>query len=54
MYKPKEYLFEGQNGGKYTGSSICEIFKKAKKNAGIKIIGGLHILRFTCTKQDMI
>lgn len=29
-HKPKEYLFEGQKGGKYTESSLEEVFHKAK------------------------
>lgn len=45
MYKPKEYLFEGQNRSKYSGASIGKIFSNAKNNAGINIEGGVHILR---------
>ncbi|MCK4407127.1 MAG: site-specific integrase [Bacteroidales bacterium] len=43
--KPKEYLFEGQNGGKYSATSIQKIFKKAKIKSGINIKGGVHLLR---------
>lgn len=35
-YKPVEYLFEGQYGGKYSERSIELILKKAVKNAGIQ------------------
>jgi len=45
LYKPKNYLFEGQKGGKYSGTSINLIFKRARRNAGIKVDGGVHILR---------
>lgn len=45
QYKPKEYLFEGPGGKQYSGSSIGHIFKNARKKAGIKILGGVHILR---------
>lgn len=44
-YKPKEYLFEGQDGGRYTASSIRKIFytavEKAKINKKVKV----HTLR---------
>jgi integrase/recombinase XerD len=45
FYKPVHYLFEGQKGGRYSGTSINLIFQRAKKNAGIKTSGGVHILR---------
>ncbi len=35
LYQPKEYLFTGMNGGKYTTSSIQKIVKQAAKRAGI-------------------
>jgi len=44
-YKPKEYLFEGQMGGRYSGSSIGRIFFRAKQDIGLSIEGGVHILR---------
>jgi len=34
-YKPETYLFEGQNGGKYSSTSIQKILKKALKKAKI-------------------
>jgi len=30
-YQPKEYLFEGQNGGKYSSPSIQVLMRKHKK-----------------------
>ncbi|MFO7891388.1 MAG: tyrosine-type recombinase/integrase [bacterium] len=35
-YKPKKYLFEGQNGGKYLPTSVANILKKASLKAGIR------------------
>ncbi len=34
--KPKQYLFEGQNGRKYSASSVSNILKKSAIKAGIK------------------
>lgn len=45
LYRPKSYLFEGQLGGPYSGTSINNIFKRAKKQAGICTEGGVHMLR---------
>ena len=45
MYKPKEYLFEGQYGGNYSTSSLQHIFKKAMRKAGINKNIGIHGLR---------
>lgn len=45
QYKPNEYLFEGSKGGKYSPTSINAIFKRAKVRAGIKLKGGVHLLR---------
>lgn len=45
VYKPREYLFEGRYGGKYTAGSVNKIFQMAKMRAGISMIGGVHILR---------
>jgi len=44
-YKPKVYLFEGQNGGKYSARSIQKIFNKAVKKVGIKKKVTVHTLR---------
>ena len=35
-YRPKTYLFEGQNGGKYSVKNIQEITKKCALAAGIQ------------------
>ncbi len=42
---PKQYLFEGQNGGKYSLTSVVNILKKSAKKAGIRKIVTLHMLR---------
>ncbi len=44
-YKPKEYLFEGQYGGKYSTRSVQTIFKDATKKANIIKSVGVHSLR---------
>jgi site-specific recombinase XerD len=44
-YKPKEYLFEGQKGGKYSSESAGQLFKRALKRSGIKKNATLHTLR---------
>ncbi|MCB9809192.1 tyrosine-type recombinase/integrase [Candidatus Nomurabacteria bacterium] len=44
-YAPKDYLFEGQKGGKYSARSVQEILKKALKKAGIKKHATIHTLR---------
>lgn len=46
-YKPKEYIFEGQNGGKYSEKSLAEVLKKAVKKAGIHKPVTPHWLRHT-------
>ncbi|MBC7488478.1 MAG: site-specific integrase [Cytophagaceae bacterium] len=45
MYKPREYLFEGQMGGAYAARSVQEIFQKACVKASIKKKASLHTLR---------
>jgi integrase/recombinase XerD len=37
-YKPKDYLFEGQYGGRYSERSIAIVLKKAVVAVGIKKI----------------
>ena len=37
-YKPKSFLFEKQNGGKYSATSIANILKREVKKAGIQNI----------------
>jgi integrase/recombinase XerD len=35
-YKPKIYIFEGQNSEQYSSTSISNVIKNAAKKAGIK------------------
>lgn len=44
-YHPKQYLFEGQKGGKYSPTSVANILKKATLKAGIKKTVTPHMLR---------
>ena len=44
-YKPKDYLFEGQNGALYSTSSAQNILKKAAKKSNIKKPITLHTLQ---------
>ncbi|MEK6482479.1 site-specific tyrosine recombinase/integron integrase [Catalinimonas sp. 4WD22] len=44
-YQPKEYLFEGEKGGKYGRRSVQQIFQKARISAGIQKKATLHTLR---------
>lgn len=44
-YKPKEYLFEGSNGGKYSERSIAKVLEQAVIKSGIKKNVHLHTLR---------
>jgi integrase/recombinase XerD len=43
--KPKQYLFEGQFGGKYTARSASEVLARSVKKTGIKKKITLHTLR---------
>ncbi|EMR02762.1 tyrosine-type recombinase/integrase [Cesiribacter andamanensis] len=45
QYQPKHYLFEGQYGGPYTGSSLRKVLGQALKRAGNSIPYTLHCLR---------
>ncbi len=45
MYKPGEYLFTGQMGGKYSSRSAQKVLKEATRKAGIKKKVTLHTLR---------
>ncbi len=45
QYNPKDYLFEGQNGGKYSPKSVQSVFKRSKLKAGIKKKATVHSLR---------
>jgi integrase/recombinase XerD len=44
-YKPKEFLFEGQNGGQYSVRSCQVVFKNALHKARINKKVGIHGLR---------
>jgi integrase/recombinase XerD len=44
-YSPVDYLFEGQNGKRYSVESVYNLFKQALKKAGIKKEVGVHSLR---------
>ncbi len=44
-YKPKEYLFEGQYGGKYSATSIRNVLNEVIKKKKLNIVGSLHTLR---------
>lgn len=44
-YRPREFLFEGANGGSYSVRSLQQVFKDAKEKAGIRQSGGIHSLR---------
>ncbi len=46
-YLPKEFLFEGVDGGVYSIRSVQNIFKMAMKKAGIRKRVGIHSLRHT-------
>ena len=45
QYRPKEYLFEGQSGGKYSIKSIQKTFNAALKKSGIRKKATVHSLR---------
>lgn len=45
IYKPKEYLFEGQYGGAYAKRSAQAVFKEAMQKAKINKQIGIHGLR---------
>jgi integrase/recombinase XerD len=44
-FSPAKYLFEGQNGGKYSVESVYRVFKQALQKAGIRKEVGVHSLR---------
>lgn len=45
QYNPREYLFEGQHGGKYSSTSVGKFWRRALKAAGIKTKYTFHSLR---------
>lgn len=48
MYKPSYWLFEGQQGGQYSPSSIQKIFPRAVEKSGVHPWATLHTLRHSC------
>ncbi len=44
-HRPKEYLFEGQDGGPYSPRSVQQVLKTAMRVAGIKQMASIHTLR---------
>ncbi len=44
-YKPKEYVFEGLRGGKYSTKSVQNVLKSGLKKAGIVKKATVHTLR---------
>ena len=44
-YKPGEYLFEGQFGGKYSATSVRKVLSEAVQKAGVHPHSGTHTLR---------
>jgi integrase/recombinase XerD len=45
VYPTKEYIFEGQYGGRYSARSLEQVFKKTLKRTGIEKKAVLHTLR---------
>lgn len=45
VYKPKNYLFEGEKGNRYSERSVQLVLKKSLANARIKTEGTVHTLR---------
>ena len=44
-YRPKEYLFEGENGRQYSKKSIQNVFNRALDRSGIRKKATVHTLR---------
>ncbi|MCF6271291.1 MAG: site-specific integrase [Melioribacteraceae bacterium] len=45
IYKPKNFIIEGQDGGKYSPQSVQSVFKKSLQKSGIKKKATVHTLR---------
>ena len=45
VYKPTEYLFEGQYGGQYSSRSAQVVLQESAKKAGVAKRSSLHTLR---------
>lgn len=44
-HRPKHYLFDGQNGGRYSDASVQAVFHAAKDKAGVAKPASVHTLR---------
>jgi len=45
LYRPKEWLFEGQTGGQYTVESVRQVFRACWQKAGVTVKATPHTLR---------
>ena len=45
VYKPVEWVFEGQSGGPYSERSVQAIFSRAKERSGVNPYATVHTLR---------
>ena len=45
VYSPRDWLFEGQYGGKYSARSVQAVFSRAKKLSGVNEYATVHTLR---------
>lgn len=45
VYKPEDFIIEGQNGGQYSPKSVQSVFKSSLKKAGVKKKATVHSLR---------
>ena len=45
IYKPTDFLFEGQNGGQYSKRSVQALFNRAKQKSGVNPYATVHTLR---------
>lgn len=52
-YQPKEHLFEGQVGGRYSKKSVDNIVKAAALRAGIRTVVYPHILRHSFATHSL-
>jgi site-specific recombinase XerD len=46
-HEPKQYLFECKKGGKYTATSIRQVFKGGLKKGSVKKHATPHTLRYS-------
>ncbi|MEL7021744.1 MAG: tyrosine-type recombinase/integrase, partial [Bacteroidota bacterium] len=53
QYRPTRWLFEGQHGGKYSATSIQNIFSRALKKSRINPYATLHTLRHSYATHCM-